>query len=136
MSKPIPSVQRYMTTAPHSVGTDQTIAHAQGVMRELHIRHLPVLSGGRLVGMITERDIALIATLKDVDAKKLTVEEAMSSEVYAVSPEAPLDEVAKEMGAKKYGSAVVVSNEKVVGIVTTVDLANALHALLHGRLAN
>ena len=135
MSKPIPPVQKYMTTSPHSVGLDQTIAFAQATMRELSVRHLPVLAGGKLVGMLTERDIALIETLKDVDPKVVTVEDAMSREVYAVSPDAPLDVVAKEMASKKYGSAVVLSNDKVVGIFTTVDLAEALYELLHGRLA-
>jgi acetoin utilization protein AcuB len=59
----------------------------------------------------------------------------MSTEVYAVHPESPLDEVASEMASKKYGSAVVLQNGKVVGIVTTVDLCRALAELLHGRLA-
>lgn len=135
MSKPIPPVQKYMTTAPHSVGVDQTVAQAHTMMREFKIRHLPVLKGGRLVGLVTERDIALIESLKDVDPKELTVEEAMSTEVYAVTPDAPLDEVAKDMASKKYGSAVVLQNEKVVGILTTVDMCTALFELLHGRLA-
>lgn len=135
MSKPIPPVQKYMTTAPHSVGVDQTISQAHAMMREFKIRHLPVLKGGRLVGLVTERDLALIESLKDVDPKSLSVEEAMSSEVYAVTPDAPLDEVAKDMASKKYGSAIVLQNEKVVGILTTVDICTALYELLHGRLS-
>jgi acetoin utilization protein AcuB len=59
----------------------------------------------------------------------------MSQGVYTVSPEAPLDEVVNEMAAKKYGSAIVVQNNKVVGIFTTVDVCTAFAELLHGRLA-
>ena len=103
-------------------------------MREHKIRHLPVLEGGRLVGMITLRDLHLVETLKDVDPKKITVEDAMSSTVYAIVPDAPLDEVAAEMAEHKYGSAVVMQNNKVVGIVTTVDVCRALAELLRGRL--
>jgi acetoin utilization protein AcuB len=135
MSKPIPSIQKYMTTAPHSIGDDQPLTRAHAAMSEFKIRHLPVLRGGHLVGLVTERDLALIETLKDVDATTLSVADAMSTEVYAVHPESPLDEVASEMASKKYGSAVVLQNGKVVGIVTTVDLCRALAELLHGRLA-
>jgi acetoin utilization protein AcuB len=135
MSKPIPSVQKYMTTSPHTVGVDQTLLHAHGLLREYKIRHLPVLRGGELVGMITERDLALIETLKDVDPGKILIEDAMSGHVFAVSPEAPLDGVVSEMASKKYGSAVVVQNHKVVGILTSVDVCTAFAELLNGRLA-
>jgi len=135
MSKPIPSVQKYMTTSPHTVGTDQTLAHAHAVLREHKIRHLPVLRGGELVGMLTARDLALIESLKDVDANEVLVEDAMSSEVYTISPDAPLDEVVREMAAKKYGSAVIMQNHHVVGIFTTVDVCDAFADLLQSRLA-
>lgn len=134
MSKPIPTVQKYMSTNPHSIGREQPLAKAHDVMREHKIRHLPVLDGGRLIGMITLRDLHLVETLKDVDPKKITVEEAMSSTVYSVSPDAPLDDVVAEMAEHKYGSAVVMQNNKVVGIVTTVDVCRALAELLRGRL--
>ncbi len=134
MAKAIPTIQKYMTTAPHSIGTEQTLAHAHEVLRTHHIRHLPVLQGGKLVGMLTQRDLALVETLKDVDPQAVKVEDAMSNEVYTVSPDAPLDEVVQEMAEKKYGSAVVVSNHKVVGIFTTVDVCTALADLLHSRL--
>lgn len=123
-----------MTTSPHTVGDDQTLARAANLMREFKIRHLPVLRGGKLVGMLTERDVALVETLKGVDAQVETVADAMSSEVYAVTPETPLDEVASEMASRKYGSAVVVQNNKVVGVFTTVDACRALNELLHTRL--
>ncbi len=134
MTKPIPTVSKYMSTSPHSIGPDQTLAQAQHVMREHAIRHLPVLSGGKLVGMLTSRDIALVESLKDVDPKKVTVEDAMTNEVYAVAPETPLDSVVREMASKKHGSTVVTQNGHVVGILTTVDVCSALAELLHGRL--
>jgi acetoin utilization protein AcuB len=135
MSKPIPSIQKYMTSAPHSIGAEQTVAHAQKQMKQHGVRHLPVLHGGKLVGLLSERDVALIETLRDVDPEKVTVEDAMSQQVYAVEPTAALDEVASEMAEKKYGSAIVVQNQKVVGIFTTVDACRALAELLVTRLA-
>jgi len=136
MTKPIPTLQKYMTTTPHSIGVDQTLAKAHEMMREHGIRHLPVLTGGRLVGLVTERDLRLVESLKDVDPHVVKVEDAMSTSVYAVRPDSPLDEVVGTMGQKKYGSAVVMQNEKVVGMFTTVDICRAFAELLHTRLSS
>lgn len=135
MSKPIPPVRKYMTTSPHSIGREQSLATAHKMMREGDYRHLPVLEAGRLVGLVTLRDLHLIETLRDVDPEKVTVEDAMTTDVYAVSPDAPLDEVAAEMAERKYGCTIVMQNAHVVGVFTTVDACKALHDLLHGRLA-
>jgi len=135
VSKPIPTIQKYMTTTPHTIGSDQTIAKAAAIMSEHHIRHLPVLRGGQLLGVLSDRDVKLIESFRDVDATKLTVDEAMADQPYTVGPETPLDEVVSTMAEKKYGSAVVVQNNKVVGIFTTVDACQALSELLQTRLA-
>ena len=79
--------------------------------------------------------IKLIESFRDVDASKVTVEEAMTEQPYTVAPEMPLDEVVSTMAEKKYGSAVIVQNHKVVGIFTTVDACQALAELLSTRLA-
>lgn len=134
MTKPIPTVQKYMTTIPYSIGPDQKLSLAHEVMREHRVRHLPVLVGGKLVGVLTDRDLHLIETLKDVDPRKVTVEEAMSQMPYTAGPDAPLDEVCAEMAEHKYGCAVIVHNDNVVGVLTTVDVCRALADLLRGRL--
>jgi acetoin utilization protein AcuB len=135
VSKPIPTIQKYMTTTPHTIGSEQTIAKAAALMSEHHIRHLPVLHGGRLLGVLSDRDVKLIETFRDVDATKTRVEEAMTEQPYTVDPETPLDQVVRTMAEKKFGSAVVLQNHKVVGIFTTVDACQALSELLQTRLA-
>lgn len=124
-----------MTTAPHTIGAEQTLAKAHELMREHGIRHLPVLTGGKLVGVISDRDLRLVESLKDVDPKTLRVDEAMTTDVVGVAPDLALDEVVQTMGAKKIGSVVVMQNQKVVGIFTTVDLCRAFAELLQTRLA-
>src|SRR6185369_3059566 len=126
MSKAIPPIKRYMTTGPHTIGRDQSLIQAHKIMREHAIRHLPVLDGGALVGVISDRDLHLIETLRDVDAERVTVEEAMTPTVYSVMPDAPLDEIAREMAEHKYGCAVVLDHGKVVGVFTTTDGMRAL----------
>lgn len=135
MTKPIPTIQKHMTTSPHAIGLDQPLTVAHSIMKQHQIRHLPVLNGGALVGMLTERDLGLIEALRDVDPSKVTVEDAMSTTVYSVKPETPLDEVVNTMAEHKYGSAVVMQNNHVVGIFTTVDVCRTLAELLHTRLA-
>jgi acetoin utilization protein AcuB len=104
-------------------------------MSEHRIRHLPVLRGGRLMGVLSDRDVKLIEGFRDVDATKTTVEEAMTEQPYTVEPDAPLDQVVSTMAEKKLGSAVILQNHKVVGIFTTVDACQALSELLKSRLA-
>ncbi len=135
MTKAIPTIQKYMTTSPHSIGAEQVLSQAHAMMRQHEIRHLPVLQGGILVGMLSERDLALIETLKDVDPTKVTVEDAMTINPYFVSPDAPLDEVVTHMAEHKHGSAVVMQNGHVVGIFTSVDVCRSFAELLRTRLA-
>jgi acetoin utilization protein AcuB len=118
-------VRQYMTPSPHTIGRDQTLSFAGQVMRQHKIRHLPVLVGGNLVGMVTERDVALIEALKNVDPSREIVEDAMSQDCYTVGPDDRLTEVAREMAERKYGSAVVTEHGKVIGVLTTVDICRA-----------
>lgn len=135
MSKPIPTVQKYMTSSPLTVSVEQTIEFAAKVMREHHIRHLPVLDGGEIVGLLSARDIALIENLAGVDPKIVKVEDAMSQAPYTAAPDATVDRVAAEMAEHKYGAAVVVQNGKVVGMFTTVDACRTLAEIFTGRLS-
>ncbi|HVJ88182.1 MAG TPA: CBS domain-containing protein [Labilithrix sp.] len=133
MGKPIPTVASYMTPSPHSIGVEQPLTRAHAMMDEYRIRHLPVLHGGKLVGMLSDRDLSVVEAVSDVDPDEVAVEDAMSSVVYAVPPDARLDDVVRTMGEHKYGSAVVMQNSKVVGILTMVDICRVLAELLRAR---
>ncbi len=127
------TIADYMTPSPHSIGYDQPLAHAHHVMRDHQIRHLPVLNRGHLVGMVSDRDLAFIENLKDVDATKVRVDDAMTPSPYSVSKSARLGDVAKEMAEHRYGSAVVMENDHVVGVFTTVDALRALADACNGK---
>jgi acetoin utilization protein AcuB len=136
MSKAIPRIDKYMTPGPYSIGQEQPLAQAHQLMRAHHIRHLPVLHGGKLVGVVSDRDLHLIESLRDVDPSQVTVQEAMSPIVYTVTPKASLEEVVREMAQHKYGCALVEDNGKVVGVFTTVDAMRAFADLLDSRLSH
>ena len=124
------TVQQFMTKSPHTIAHDQSLSAAHRLMREHDIRHLPVLEGSTLVGIVSQRDLHLIESLKDVDPNKVLVAEAMSKEVYTVGPRASIRKVASEMATHKYGSAVVMEHDQVVGVFTTVDALSVLYGLL------
>jgi acetoin utilization protein AcuB len=136
MTKSIPQIKKYMTTDIQTIGDEQPMTVAHRMMREQHIRHLPVLHQGQIVGIVTDRDLHLVETLQDVDPKKIAVSEAMTPDPYVVSPSTSLDEVVSTMAAKKYGSAVVSDHGHVVGIFTTVDACSAFADLLATRLTH
>jgi acetoin utilization protein AcuB len=115
-----------MTHCPHTIGHDQPLSAAHEMMRRYGIRHLPVLQGRKLVGMLSQRDLHFIETLSDVDPEKVPVSDAMSPETYAVGPRSSLRHVAAEMADHRYGSVVIVDKERVIGILTTVDGMRAL----------
>jgi acetoin utilization protein AcuB len=123
-------VERFMTPHPHTIGMDQSLAKAHEMMRTHQIRHLPVLHGGKLVGIVSQRDLHLMETFGAIDQEKVTVEEAMTAEVYVVEPATHLAEVARTMAEHRFGSAIVMISSKVVGVFTMVDAARALSEVL------
>lgn len=133
MSKSIPSVAEYMTPNPHSIGLRQSLAQAYAFMREKNLRHLPVLAGAKLVGLIADPDLRTFELLKGVDLSALTVEKAMTPVPYSVTETTRLDEVAKVMAAHKYDVAVVTRDAAVVGVFTSTDAVRALADILQAR---
>lgn len=127
MTKAIPPVSKYMSTTPHTIGPEQTIATAKKTMQDLHVRHLPVRSGGALIGILSERDINLLSTFSNINLDEALVKDAMTLDPYVIQPEAHLDEVCTKMAEDKIGSALVAqANGTLVGIFTYVDALRAL----------
>ena len=130
MMKTTPHVRKYMSTDLQTIGDEQTMLMAHRLMRQGLIHHLPVLHQGKLVGLVSDRDLNLLEALSTVDPKVVMVSEAMNSNPYVVAPDTPLVEAVLTMTAQKYGAAVVCDNHTVVGIFTTVDALTALAELL------
>lgn len=127
------TIDAYMTRNPATVGQRQMMDSAHRIMRENNIRHLPVVDGERLVGLVTDGDLHLLESLDDVDPKRVSVNEAMTHEPYRVTADTPLQRVVTEMARKKYSSALVVDGEKVIGIFTAVDMARLCVDMLSER---
>ncbi|MCM0607166.1 MAG: CBS domain-containing protein [Xanthomonadaceae bacterium] len=130
--KTMPKIQKVMSTQPHTIGQDIRLKTAMNMMREHGVRHLPVEQGGKLVGVLTDRDVKLVSAFKGSDS--MTVEEAMTPDPYTVGPDVALDHVVSEMAEHKYGCAIVMQdNGKVVGIFTANDGLRVLAETLKTR---
>lgn len=121
-----PSVADYMTRSPHTIGRDQTLKHAHELMNQHRIRHLPVLEGGNLVGVVSQRDLYFVESLDSARPEEVLVEEAMSQDVFETTADASLREVAETMHREKHGCAVVTRGGRVIGVFSTIDALKAL----------
>ena len=122
------AVSKYMSPGPHTIGREQSLAAAKQLMHKSHVRHLPVLHGGKLVGVISERELDVIGALPG--SKQLSVEDAMVPDVYVTSQDTELATVVSDMARLKVGSAIVVKGDDVVGVFSAVDGLRALAELL------
>jgi acetoin utilization protein AcuB len=124
------SIKEFMTRSPHTIGDEQTLDVAKKEMQQFRIRHLPVLRGGTCVGILSERDIALIQG-DGAPLHTLLVKDVCSLDVYTVKGETPLKDVALHLAETSIGSAVVIDDrEKVIGIFTLTDACRALASQL------
>ncbi len=128
----IARVRDFMTTCPETIEVDAPLVDARTRMAELRIRHLPVVCDGRLVGIVSDRDVNLTESLlTDAPPRNtpVSVREAMSEVVFTCGPAAHLHAVADEMAREKHGSAVVVDPGhplRILGVFTTTDALRAL----------
>ncbi|MBV1858114.1 MAG: CBS domain-containing protein [Nannocystaceae bacterium] len=113
-------IGRYMSPLTLSIGVEQSLKTAAAKMTEHKVRHLPVLDGGRLVGVLSERDVHWLASL-GTDTSSIAVSEAMSDIPYIVPAETLARTVVQKMHADRLGSALIQEDGRPVGIFTTTD---------------
>ena len=130
-----------MTPDPLTVTPQASIAEVWDLMREVEVRHVPVVQGGTLVGMLSDRDLARVdmaRLLKVEGADALRQElatpiaQVMSSNVISVEPDTEVGDVIALLLDHKVGALPVVEAEtrEVLGIISYVDVLRALQGLL------
>jgi len=124
--KRMPSLAAVMTPFPHAIESTDSLAQAQKMMDEYDFRHLPVRQDGKLVGIVSQRALLIARALGGEDTTKLTVSSVVRPEPFEVDIKTPLDEVIEAMGKRHAGSAMVVKNDKLVGILTDTDIVKLL----------
>jgi acetoin utilization protein AcuB len=119
-------VRERMTKDPVTVSPDDTLAAAQAKMDAGGFRQVPVLTGEKLIGIISDRDVRQHGRQMRITK----VSEVMTGEVLTVTPRTSLDEAARILLKHKIGGLPVVAGEKLVGIITITDLLQAFVDLM------
>jgi len=128
-------VRDHMTPNPITVTKETTVLEALEIMKKNKIRRLPVLQEGRLVGLITERDILRVSpspasTLSVFEVNylvaKMKVRDAMIKRPVTVPPEMTIEEAALLMREHKIDNLLVMENDTLVGIITQTDLFDSM----------
>jgi len=135
-----PQVIAFMTPFPHSIDVDAPLEDAHRLMRGRRFRHLPVISGGEIVGVLTDRDIKLVLgpDFGSPDERELRVRDAYVERPCVVPASTPVAKVARVMAQNRIGSAIVTKHGKLVGIFTVTDACRALAEIIgdHDEEAN
>jgi len=131
-----------MSSPVVAVASDHSIHFAVSLMRSERIRHLPVVDGQRLVGLVTQRDLmsaessllsAPFDALHSAESLSLPVSEVMRQSVWCVDVDTPVLEAARILRDHKFGCLPVLDEEKLVGIVTAEDFITLLVSSLEKR---
>jgi len=129
-------VGKRMTRNPKTVSPDDPLSFAAGILREGRFHHLPVVEGGRLVGILSDTDLrnaSFAATPAEGEggpAGDRSVREAMRTEVWSVTPDDSVEDALLILAREKFGALPVLSGDRLVGIITRADLLNAFVDLL------
>ncbi len=127
------TVEEYTSPCDEAVQIEDPIKNVEEIMNMRGVRHMPVLNGTEIVGIISQRDLLLVS--KHNQSVHFIAEDIMTEDPYIVDKETPLSEVAYEMARNKIGSAVVQdSYGRLFGIFTTTDALNALVEILRGEV--
>src|SRR5262245_41985776 len=116
-------VSDLMTSDPATVGPDDPCARAATLMKEEDCGAIPVVRDGKLVGIVTDRDITIRAVAEGRDPKTLAVSNVMSADPITIAPETDADEAAKMMAEFQVRRLPVVEGGRLLGIVVTAQLA-------------
>ena len=126
--KKMPIVGAVMTSFPYFVEADDCATTLEQMMDEHGIRHLPVQENGKIVGIVSERDLHHhVKRETSVEEKdKILARHIMVPDPYIVPFRAPLDDVVTEMAKRRIGSVIVQRQGKLAGILSAIDVCRIL----------
>ena len=122
--KKMPIVGAVMTSFPYFVQSDDPVGRLEKMMDDHGIRHLPVQEKGKLVGIVSERNLHhLVPRIAPPEQKaRLLARDVMVSNPYIVGFNTPLNEVVAQMAVRRIGSVIVTRKGKLAGILSAMDV--------------
>ena len=116
------AIEQFMTKIPRTVDVSDNIKIVKKLMSEHQINHVPVLEQGKLIGIISERDVTFVSGLKNVDIDQACARDVMTADPFWVPPETSLKRVCETMASQQIGSTVIADfSMNILGIFTYVD---------------
>jgi acetoin utilization protein AcuB len=119
-------VEEFTTPDPLTASEDTSAEDLAGLMTQHGVRHIPILKADQVIGIVSERDLKVVAGLVLKEKNQVRAGDIMARDPVTVSSMATLDEVAFEMSTRKIGSVIVNDGDKFLGIFTVTDALNAL----------
>ncbi len=119
------SIRDVMTSNPTTCETSATVTDVARVMAQEDVGPVPVVEGGRIVGIVTDRDLVTRVIAEGRDPTSTTIGEIVSSDLVTVQPDSSLDEALQLMARNQVRRLPVVEGEQLVGIVAQADVARA-----------
>jgi CBS domain-containing protein len=117
-------IREVMTSNPSTIETDGFVVEAAKIMKTEDAGVVPVTENGRLIGMVTDRDIAIRVVAEGKDPQSTSVREVASTDLVTIDPEEDLDEALRLMAQHKVRRLPVVEEDgRLVGVVAQADVA-------------
>ena len=116
-------VSEIMTREPSTLAPTSTIGEAATIMRQDDCGSVPIVDGGRVIGIITDRDIVVRVLAGGKDPKTTRVSDAMTADPVTVGPDATVDEAQKVMADHQVRRLPVVEGGRLVGLVVIGQVA-------------
>jgi CBS domain-containing protein len=124
-----------MTSNPKTVASDSSVTEAATVMRDQDVGIVPIVDDDRLVGTITDRDIAIKVVAEGKDVQSTTVGQVASRDLVTVDPQQDLDEALRLMAKHQVRRLPVVEEDgRLVGILAQADVAREASPQQTGRV--
>ena len=134
--KQIVPVSTIMTKEVVKLNITDTLTKAEGLFKKHRIRHIPVMTGNKIIGMLSYTDLLRISFADAIDDEEeevdatvynmFSVEQVMAKNLVSISPETTIKEAAEILASKEFYALPVVEGNLLVGIVTTTDLIKYL----------
>jgi CBS domain-containing protein len=118
------NIRELMTDKPCSIDADKSVAHAAKMMRDENVGLAPIVEGDRLVGTLTDRDIAVRVVAEGRDPESTPAREVASTDLVTVRPQQDLDEALQLMARHQVRRLPVIEEDgRLVGVLAQADVA-------------
>jgi CBS domain-containing protein len=116
-------VRHAMTEAPHTLGPDMNAFDAAGLMRQYDVGIIPVVDGGKFVGVVTDRDLALRVLAERQNPQNVRLGDIVTKSPVTVTPDTKLSDARDLMAEHKIRRLPVLKGDQLVGIISIGDIA-------------